>query len=191
MEEKRLLLVLSHLGVISFQARTKLQSFKGVLNCCKLEIAFKCQTKLSNCVPFKDLIRKYLISGAVYKFQCGLCNESYCGESIRHLDIRSGEHKGVLPLTGKKFKPVDNSAARDHSLPCNYFPSFNNFTILPRENKKFLIEIKESVLIMKDKPSRNRNIILHLCTYLITYLKRLLVYFTAVYSTSLIYLKVY
>ena len=48
---------------------------------------------------------KDLISGDVYKFQCGLCNESYYGESNRHLDIRSGEHIGVSPLTGKEVKP--------------------------------------------------------------------------------------
>ena len=43
-ERKRLLLVLPYLGVISVQTSTKLQqAFKGVLNCCKLEIAFRCQ----------------------------------------------------------------------------------------------------------------------------------------------------
>ena len=120
-ERKRLLLVLPYLGVISLQTRTKLQqALKGVLNCCKLEIVFKCQTKLSNSFRFKDPIPKDLISGVVYKFQCGLCNESYYSESIRHLDIRSGEHIGVSPLTGKKVKPVNDSAVRDHLLHCNY-----------------------------------------------------------------------
>ena len=48
-EKKRLLLVLPYLGIISLQTRTKLQqALKGVLNCCKLEIVFKCQTRLSN-----------------------------------------------------------------------------------------------------------------------------------------------
>ena len=69
--------------------------------------------------------------------------ESYYGESIRHLDIRSGEHIGVSPLTGKKVKPSNNSAICDHLLHCNFVPSF---------------EIKESLLIMRDKPSLNRNI---------------------------------
>ena len=42
-EKKRLLLVLPYLGIISLQTRTKLQqALKGVLNCCKLEIVFKC-----------------------------------------------------------------------------------------------------------------------------------------------------
>ena len=114
-ERKRLLLVLPYLGVISLQTRTKLQqAIKGVLNCCKLEIAFKCQTKLSNSFRFKDPIPKDLISGVVYKFQCGLCNESYYGESIRHLDIRSGEHIGVSPITGKKIKAIKNSVVHDH-----------------------------------------------------------------------------
>ena len=158
-ERKCLLLVLPYLGVISLQTRTKLQqALKGVLNCCKLEIAFKCQTKLSNSFRFKDPIPRDLISGVVYKFQCGPCNESYYGKSTRHLDIRSGKHIDVSPLTGKKVKPINNSAVRDHLLYCNYLPSFDNFSILSHENKKFLLEIKKSLLIMRDKPSLNRNI---------------------------------
>ena len=121
-------------------------------------IRIKCQARLSNSFRYKDPIPKDLISGVVYKFQCGLCNESYYGESIRHLDIRSGEHIGVSPLTGKKVKPSNNSAICDHLLHCNFLPSFDNFSVLAYENKKYLLEIKESLLIMKDKPSLNRNI---------------------------------
>ena len=78
--------------------------------------------------------------------------------SIRHLDIRYGKHIGVSPLTKKKFKPVNNSAAHDHLLYYIYLSSFDNFSIFARENKKFLLEIKESLLIMRDKPLLNRNI---------------------------------
>ena len=98
------------------------------------------------------------MSGVVYKFQCGLCNESYYGESIRHLDIRSGEHIGVSPLTGKKVKPSNNGANCDHLLHCNFLPSLDNFSVLAHENKKYLLEIKESLLIMRGKPSLSRNI---------------------------------
>ena len=89
-------------------------------NCCKLEIVFKCQTRLSHSFRYKDPIPKDLISGVVYKFQCGLCNEFYYGESIRHLDIRSGGHIGVSLLTGEKVKPSNNSAICDHLLHCNF-----------------------------------------------------------------------
>ena len=58
-EGKCLLLGLPYLGVISLQTRTKFQqAFKGVLNCCRLEIVFKCQTRLSNSIRYKDPIPK-------------------------------------------------------------------------------------------------------------------------------------
>ena len=41
---------------------------------------------------------------------------------------------------------------------CDHLPSFDNFSILAHKNKKYLLEIKESLLIMRDKPSLNRNI---------------------------------
>ena len=126
-EKKRLLLVLPYLGIISLQTRTKLQeALKGVLNCCKLEIVFKCQGRLSNSFRCKDPLPKDLISGVVYKFQCGLCHESYYGE-----------HIGVSPLTGKKVKPSNDSAICDHLLHCNFLPSFDNFSVLAYENKKY------------------------------------------------------
>ena len=145
--------------IISLQNRTKLQqALKGVLNCCKLEIVFKCQIMLSNSFRYKDPIPKDLISGVVYKFQCVLCNESYCGESIRHLDIKSDEHICVSPLTGKKVEPSYNSAICDHLFHCNLLPSFDNFSVSAHENKKYFLEIKENQLTMRDKPSLNRNI---------------------------------
>ena len=90
---------------MSLETRTKLQQgIKGVLNCCKLKIAFKCQTRVSNSVRYKDPTPKDFISGAVYKFQCCLCNDSYYGEIIRHLDIRSQEHIGVSVLLERRSK---------------------------------------------------------------------------------------
>ena len=110
-EKKPLRLVLPYLGTISLQTRTKLQkSIKGVLNCCKLRVIFKSQKKLCNNFRFKDPAPQILTSGVVYKFQCGLCNESYYGECVRHLAVRSGEHTGLPPLTNKRIKPRKDSA---------------------------------------------------------------------------------
>ena len=94
--KKCLLLFLPYIRIISLQTRTKLQqALYGVLNRCKLEIAFKYQTRLYNSLQSKNPIRKDLISVVVYKFKCGVCNESYYGKSIRHLDIKSGKDIGV------------------------------------------------------------------------------------------------
>ena len=100
----------------------------------------------------------YLICGVIYKFLYGLCNESYYGECIRHLDIRSREHIGVSPLTGKNVKSSNNSAICDHLLHSNFLTSFDNFSVLAHQHKKYLLEIKESLLIMRDKLSLNSNI---------------------------------
>ena len=67
--------------------------------------------------------------GAVNKSQCGPCNESYYGESIRHLDIKSAKHIGVSLLTRKKVKPSNKSAICDRLLHCNFLPSFDNFSV--------------------------------------------------------------
>ena len=157
-EKKPLVLFLPYLGSIFLQTRTKLKkSLKNILNCCKLQIVFKNKTRLGKNLHFKDQISKDLTSGVVYKFQCGLCNESYYGECMRHLNVRIGEHNGISPLTRKQVKPKNSSAA-DHLLLCNHSASYDDFSILTRENKTFLLELKESLLIMRDKPSLNRNI---------------------------------
>ena len=65
-KKKLLLLVLPYLGIISLQTRPKLQqALKGVSSCCKLEIVFKCQTRLSYFFRYKDPIPKDLISFSV------------------------------------------------------------------------------------------------------------------------------
>ena len=99
LEKKHLLLDFPYLGIIYLRTRTKpQQALKVALNCCKIEIAFECQTGLSNSFCYKEHIPKDLIPRIVYKFHCGLCDELYSDESMRHLDIRSGEHINLSPL---------------------------------------------------------------------------------------------
>ena len=76
---------------------------------------------------------------------------------MRHLNVRIGEHMGISPLTRKQVNP-QNSSVADPLLLCNQSASYDGCSIVMRENKMFLIELKESLLIMKDKPSLNRNI---------------------------------
>ena len=73
------------------------------------------------------------------------------------IECTIGEHIGISPLTKKQVKPK-NSFVADHLLLCNHSASYDDFSILTRENKKFLLQLKESLLIMRDKPSLNRKI---------------------------------
>ena len=93
---------------------------------------FKSQNKLAKAFRFKDRIPKELTSGVVYKIQCELCNESYYGECVKHLNVRIGEHIVISPLAKKKVKPKGN-AVSDHLLLCNHSPSLKNFSVLKKK----------------------------------------------------------
>ena len=107
-----------------------------------------------------------LTSGAVYKCQCGLYNISYHGDNDKDLNIRSGEHIDGSSLIRHKVTTTSNSAGCNHLLHSIYLPSFNSISILAHEIEKYLLEIKESLLIVKDKLSVNGNITLHLRAFL-------------------------
>ena len=157
--KKTLFLSLPYLGEISLQTRTKLRkSLKGLLNSCKLQIVFKSQRKLSNVFRFKDRLPSDLVSGVVYKYTCGRCNSTYDGETDRHLKVRSGEHNGISHLTFKKTKPSKESAIHDQLLNCNSMLSFEGFTILTNGSNKFVLEIKEGLLIKQDRTILNKKI---------------------------------
>ena len=61
-------------------------------------------------------------------------------------------------MTKKKVKPK-GSATSDHLLLCNHLPPIKRLSVLTRENRKFVVlEFIESLLIVRDKTSLNRNI---------------------------------
>ena len=53
---------------------------------------------------FKDKLPKMLLSGLVYKYECGGCNATYYGNTKRHFKVRICEHLGISHLTEKKGK---------------------------------------------------------------------------------------
>ena len=130
---------------------------KNILNCCKLQIVFRSKTRLGNKFRFKDRILKDLTSSVVYKFQCGHCAEYYYGKYVGNLKVRIGEHIGTSSLTIKQIKPKNSSLA-NYLRFCNHSASYDDFSIVTRENKSFLLESKESLFTMRDKSTLNRNI---------------------------------
>ena len=110
--KKPLVLVIRYPGSIFLQTRTNLKkSLKIILNCCKLQIVLKNKARLGNNFHFKDRIMKDLTPGVVQKFQRGLCNESYYGECVRHVNIGIGEQTGISPLTKNRVKPKNRRTA--------------------------------------------------------------------------------
>ena len=52
--KKPLLFVLPYLGPLSLQTNNLIKSLKGILKCCKLQVAFKSLNKFSNRFRVKD-----------------------------------------------------------------------------------------------------------------------------------------
>ena len=86
----------------------------------------------------------------VNKFQCRLYNQSYYGEYVRQLAVRGGGRIGFSPLTNKRVQPRKDSTICHDLLSLNYSPTFEDFSTLCHENNKYLLELKENLLIMRD-----------------------------------------
>ena len=64
----------------------------------------------------------------------------------------------LIPLTGKFVKTPKKLAIFDHVLLDGHKSSFDNFSMLLKENNALKLQFKESLLISRDKPILNRNI---------------------------------
>ena len=157
--KKELLIILPFLGTMSSNLKRKLQtSIQNSLPQCKIKVILKSTNHLSFLFRFKIVMPKELRSHLVYKFSCCSCNATYYGKTERHLNVRSGEHIGLSPLTENRVacKP---SAISDHLLLHEYNnSSFNGFSILCCENNAFKLSLSESVLVNRNSPELNRNV---------------------------------
>ena len=75
---------------------------------------------------------------------CDCCNASYIGQK-RHLKVRMSEHMGVSPLTNKKY----------HLLMVILQIYFSE---LAHANSSYILELKESLFILRDNPVLSRTI---------------------------------
>ena len=91
-------------------------------------------------------------------FTCGSCNALYIGKTSRHMKVRVSEHQEVSPGTGKHVKGTLSASVKEHMLDCNHVVSEDDFKVLGRESNHWLLEIKESLFIKKDRSLLYKNI---------------------------------
>ena len=118
-----------------------------------LVLIFKNNFSVGSFFKFKDTIPRMLCSSVVYKFSCAQCNATYCGETVRHLQTRIAEHRGISSRTGFPLQK-SNSRILDHALTTGHDIDQNNFQIVHRP-KPNIIKIVESVVIHQIKPTLN------------------------------------
>ena len=157
--KKELIIILPFLGSNSYLVKSRLvKTLQRHISFCKIRVVFKSTNKIRNFFRFKDRIPETLRSCQIYKFKCGSCNASYIGKTFRHMKVRVSEHRGVSPRTGKVLKGTTSTSVRDHMLECDHIVDWVDFSVLGTENNHFLLEVKESLFIKRDKPSLNKNI---------------------------------
>ena len=159
-EEKQVTIVLPYMGMTSTELKVKLhKTFKQLLPACDLRVIFKVSLRMKNYFNFKDKIKQELRSLLVYNFKCNSCNTEYIGKTRRHYRMRTLEHIGVSPLTGKCVKNnFQISAIHDHMLSCKTVVCPKDFSILAKSSCNFKLEIQESILIKLLKPTLNKKI---------------------------------
>ena len=74
------------------------------------------------------------------------------------MKVMVSDHQGIAPRTGKHLKGTLSTSVRDHMLDCNHMVSSDYFKALGRESDHWLLEIKESLFIKRDKSLLNKNI---------------------------------
>ena len=101
--KKELLIILPFLETMPSISKRKLQaSIRNSLPQCNIKVILKSTNHLSPLFRFKDAIPIELRSHLVYKFSFSISNATYYGKTERHLNVRSGEHIGLSPLTGNR-----------------------------------------------------------------------------------------
>ena len=118
----------------------------------------KTSFRIGNLFRFKDSCPESIMSHINYLYKCSSCNAAYVGKTYRHKKVRICEHMGISPRTGKTVKGVITTAVHDHMLHCDTVVCEGDFSILSKGGDYRELEIKESIMIQKLKPSLNRDL---------------------------------
>ena len=93
----------------------------------------------------------------IYKFKYNICNNVYIGETKPHFLFREYKHLGKSILTEKnlKYTEKDDTAIRKYYHNRCHSADTSCFSLVGNAANKYHLILKESLLIVKIKPSFN------------------------------------
>ena len=156
--EKEIMISFEFLGKTSLEVKRQLiEIFQTCSKDIKLNVVFKSSVRVSNAFRFKDQIPKCLNSMLLYKFTCNTCNSVYIGKTKRHYLVRQFEHLGLSVFTNKalKYSDKDATAIRKHCHHQNHVNCTDDFKIVGNSVNNYFLQLKESLLILKLRPTLN------------------------------------
>ena len=146
------------MGKVLFQNKQQLtENFKACEKNLKANVIFKSSNRIRNAFCFKAIIPTFMNSKVVFKFKCNICNDVYVGETKCHFLVRQYEHLGKSVLTEKPSEYNDKvvTTIRKHCHQNNHQADNSCFTLIGSASNNFHLKLKESLLILKLKPSLN------------------------------------
>ena len=154
-------MILPYCGTLSNKVQKKIKKlFSNFIPFGKISIVFKTQRRVSNMLKFKDSVPLDYDSHVIYHFKCPSCNAGYVGETRTYFKVRSSQHLGISPYTGKPGKPgtVGNPTSitkHIHAQKCTC--SLSDFSIIGRETDYHKRLLKESLFIKLHGYALNEN----------------------------------
>ena len=156
---KEIMIVLPFLGTTPLAIKKNIvRSVERTVPYVKVMVIFKTGNRIGSWFRFKDMFPPWLQSGVVYKYTCAKCNFSYIGSTFRYFEKRLEEHLHISALTGKPLNGLPIWAPMAHTRNCQIHNSGENFSIIGKEKDKYLLRMKESLLIHQLKPELNTMI---------------------------------
>ena len=101
------------------------------------------------------------MSGVIYKFTCSGCNLRYIGSTKRFWETRLEEHTHLSARTGKPLNGCQIFAPLQHvKSKCCSAKSVTreDFTIIGRDSDPYILQVKESIFVGKERPILNNNV---------------------------------
>ena len=156
--KKEVFVILPYLGKTSMKIASSLKKLFGkAFPYIELNIVFRISCRISTLFSYKDRVPDSLLSDFVYYFECCSCKFTHVGITRRHKKVRICEHRGVSPKTGKLRKGQISTSVRDHMLEnADCTVNDGDFSIISRGGSKEDLEIKETLLIKKLRPTLNK-----------------------------------
>ena len=100
-------------------------------------------------------------SGVLYRYTCAKCTLSYIGYTARYWEKRLEEHTHISARTGKALSGMQIFAPMQHTRKsegrCGHV-SRDDFEFIGGGGGRYLLQIKESILIQKWNPELNGSV---------------------------------
>ena len=99
--------------------------------------------------------------GVIYKYRCAGCNSCYIGSTKRFWESRLEDHTHISARTGKPlngrqvFSPLQHVKSNCCSAKS---VTREDFTIIGRDSDPYVLQVKESIFVGKERPILNNNV---------------------------------